>query len=269
MTQPLLRPVVLLAACLLLGGCATSGAWRVPKLPKGETLTVLSLLPETASVVSDDTVFSPDPVRLFPTGTWHINVLNERWAIRTLRHQGQFRIIDRPERKVRRHFGTVQPRSDLHFSKPDLTVKQLMGSTGTNLVLVIGPALGVEENASTAAPLMMFGAIGGAIAGASIHFIGPGYGVVQSVFLDMRSASNFVALRMWLLDGRTGTVIASTDCKQYSLRFNNGKTNPKVKALWIHHKGPVSRTNWSSVHVGIRMLMKQTEASCLGNLNLS
>jgi hypothetical protein len=260
--------VVLLAGLLLLGGCATSGAWRVPKLPKGETLAVVSLLPDTASVVNDDTVFSPDPVRLFSTGTWHINVLNERWAIRTLHHQGQFRILDRPERKVRRHFGIVQPRSDLHFSRPDLTIKQLIDSTGTNLVLVIGPALGVTENVMATTPLLMFGAIGGAIAGASYHFIGPGYGVLQSVFLDTRSASNFVALRMWLLDGRSGTVIASTTCKRYSVRFNTGKTNPKVKALWIHHKGPVSRKNWASVHAGIRVLMKKTEASCLSNLNL-
>jgi hypothetical protein len=269
MTRSLFRSWGLLAVFLVLGGCATSGAFRVPKLPKGETLTVLSLLPDAASVVIDDSTFSPDRVRLFPTGAWHINALDERWAIRALGHRGQFRVIDRPLRKIRRHFGVAQPRSSLRFSRPGRTVRQLVASAGTDLVLVIGPSHGVEEGASTAAPLMMFGAIGGAISGVTTHFIGTGYGVSQGGFLDTRSGFDYVALRMWLLDGRTGTVIAKTRCRKYLVRFSDGKTNPKVKALWIHWKGPVSGKNWSSVHAEIRVLMKKTEASCLRNLNLA
>ncbi len=268
---PLVRPGVLLAVFLLLGGCATSGAWRVPKLPKGETLTVLSLLPEAASVVSDTSTFAPDRVRLFPTGAWHINALNERWAIRVLRHQGQFRAINRPQRKIRRRFGPAQPGNHLHFSKPGLTARQLVGSTGTDLVLVIGPALGVEEGTTTAGPLMLFGALGGAVAGGLIHFLGPGYGVFQRVLLDgTRMGTYFVALRMWLLDGRTGKVIASMDCKLYSTRFidRKTKTRPKAQSPWISQKGPVSRKNWSSVHASVRVFMKRTEALCLSKLKL-
>ncbi len=263
--------ILLLGAALcVLSGCATNtvGLSRILKLHSDNTLSVLTLLPDQASVILNRGLFSKDPVRIVPASGWSINQVARRSLLEDLERKNRFRVIGALPHAVQRWLVSQQVRQGIELSKKTLPeIQKPVAEMGTELVLVLAP--GTLFHADVRSMAWYAGPVVAAVASGLGRPLGLGYGVIQHKVLDSRRALTRVDFQVWLLNRRDGTAIARTECQASLVRLDGeGKTNPLVKALWIHRKDPIAPANLTYTKSRILALTSQAIRRCLHNLKL-
>ncbi len=267
--------ILLLGAALcVLSGCATNtvGLSRILKLHSDNTLSVLTLLPDQASVILNRGLFSKDPVRIVPASGWSINQVARRSLLEDLERKNRFRVIGALPHAVQRWLVSQQVRQGIELSKKTLPeIQKPVAEMGTQLVLVLAPGTLFHAGVRSHAAMAWFaGPVVAAVVSGPEHPLGLGYGVIQHKVLDSRHALTRVDFQVWLLNRRDGTAIARTGCRASLVRLDGeGKTNPLVKVLWIHRKDPIAPANLTYTKSRILALTSQAIWRCLHNLKLS
>ncbi|MHB1544637.1 MAG: hypothetical protein ACYCS1_10520 [Gammaproteobacteria bacterium] len=217
-----------------LTGCATVGVSRIPKLDPSNTISVLSLLPNQASVLVRSGTFSNAPMRGIPATSWAVNAHVRHWALRQLEQKKRFRVIAALPQSVRQWLSNPLVRQGIELTRKTLSqIKKPVTRMKTNLVLAVVPKhlfiTGVETSTIFTDAFIpvtpILAPFIGALAGGPERPKGLGYGVVQGELLDTRSATHIVALKVWLLDRKAGTMIAQT------ARANLASTKTEILAL--------------------------------------
>ena len=264
----------LVLALVSMSGCATDtvGVSRLLKLYPTNTLSVLTLLPDVATVVVDHGATSKDPLRLVPATSWGVNPAARRSVLNALEKQSRFRVRESLPPGVQQWLSGATVREGIALNPKTLArIRKPVSEMRTNLVLVLAPGMIFAKGVYTMGSMSaIFGPVVGYLVSGGVRPEGLGYGVVQTEFLDTRSAVNTVALKAWVLDREEGTVIAKTSCVARSTRLNGvGKTNPKVKALWIHRKGAIAPANLAYTKTEILKLTQKAVGCVLHALKLS
>ncbi|MHB1544638.1 MAG: hypothetical protein ACYCS1_10525 [Gammaproteobacteria bacterium] len=277
MKREITKTIGMLLILLCLSGCETyqarihADSLRGQEIDKGGTIAILSTLPDHASII---------PKRHVATDSWHINRHIEHWIHVRLKRNPRFRVIRLSGTWVRAHWKPSDEHAEFGLQTSNekvepIRIEPLVPSIGTRLVLVVGPryihgAIPLPPGGVLAPGWLTVEIIGQLLwTRRGLHGEGLGYGVFQSRFLDERDAYNYVFLYMWLFNGKSGSLIASTECRDRSTRLDDAnRGNPKVKKLWIHRRGPISFQNWADTKMQIMTLTKKAVTQCLHKLSL-
>lgn len=230
---------------IILGGCSTYGAQSVNTLPAADTIAVVSLLPAHTNVPTIGTTMFNNSYKQLTTRQWDVNSYIENKASSLLAESARFRVVrpDIGEIKKQAGVGMADDSSmtgSVALRNGSVTLKQLADATNADLLLVVGTGndsifFGRRDDVS-------------------------GYGVDQHDIFGVRKAKTYLALHLWLLDGKTQQQIAQTTVTLAKWRSNE---------YWIGNATEFTPENESYTQDQIQQLADKALTAGFRNLNLS
>jgi hypothetical protein len=197
-----MRPLLPLVLCTALAGCATTGVDKLERLRPGFTVALFSLMGDHLAVRDVGARAMHDYRGDVDVRHWHIDRHAESVAGKVVGDTGKFRIVQADTELLRR---TAKLKDDpwtggTRMQASSGSVAAFAKQSAADYVLVIGPAsmgdpfLGSDEQLS-------------------------GYGIyqrslriTQPAFVGLKRAFSFLAMKVMLLDGKSGEAIARAQC---------------------------------------------------------
>jgi len=234
-----MRQVPLLLVCTALAGCAATGAER---FSPGLTVAPVSLMGDHLAVRDVGASALQDYRREVDVTHWHIDRHAESVAGKVVGDTGRFRIAQADTEPLRR---TVKLKEDpwtggTRIPTRSESLAAFARQSAADYVLLIGPAsmgdpfLGTDEQLS-------------------------GYGIyqrslriTQPAFVAMKRAFSFLAMKVLLLDAKSGEPVARAQCALGAPRQESDRTTPSDGA-----------------RAEIETLVEAALRKCLGTLKLA
>ena len=209
-----MRPVLPLVLCAALAGCATAGVDELERFRPGLTVAPFSLMGDQLAVRDVGASALHDDRHDVDVGHWHIDRHAESVASKMVGDTGRFRIAQADTALLRR---TVKLKDDVwtggtRIQASSGSLAAFAKESAADYVLLIGPAsmgdpfLGTDEQLS-------------------------GYGIyrrslriTQPAFVGLKRAFSFLAMKVMLLDAKSGEAVARAQCALGAPRQESHRT---------------------------------------------